>query len=58
MAEASAIEVNRQQIRTELLNIFNSTIRLLLGNVDQNKILDRLEQRLDWIHNIVVRYVD
>lgn len=57
MAEAYAIEVNRQQIRTELSNVLNSTIQLLQGSIDEN-ILDGIEQRLDWIYNIVVRYVD
>ena len=56
IAEAYAIELNRQQIRTELSNILNSTIRLLQGSIDEN-VLDGIEQRLDWIYNIVVRYV-
>ena len=58
MAESPGVDQNRRQTRIELNNVLHSVLRQLQSeNLDEN-LIDRVQYRLDWIYNTVVRYVD
>ena len=54
MAESSRVDENR----SELINVLCSVLRQLQSENFDETVIDRVQYRLDWIFNTVVRYVD